>query len=171
LSADAPEGLCARCLSELALLELEGERQREPAGLRERLARALPDCELGRFLGRGGMGVVFEARQQTLDRRVAIKVVVPASGSEAPWVERFEREARALARLDHPNVVRVYDFGSAEGLAYLVLELVDGANLRELLDGGKLEPVDALAIAPQLCDALQYAHERGVVHRDVKPER
>ncbi|MCP3919670.1 MAG: serine/threonine protein kinase [bacterium] len=153
-------------------LASEGLRGRlaPPYGLTERLATLLPDYEVGPCLGRGGMGVVFRARQRKLDRPVAVKVLLPAPEDAPTWAERFEREARALAKLNHPNIVGVYDFGRADDLMFLVMEYVDGASLRELLIEGKLTAPETLAIVPQLCDALQYAHSEGVVHRDIKPE-
>ena len=138
--------------------------------LRTRLQSQLPDYELAESLGRGGMGAVFRARQINLDREVAIKVLLPPPAEVVGWSERFQREAQALARLVHPGIVTVHDFGQAEGLAWIVMELVDGADLRQMLDEGRLPQEEALAIVPALCEALQYAHDRGVVHRDIKPE-
>src|SRR5262249_23002619 len=86
------------------------------------------------------------------------------------FAERFAREACTLARLNHPHIVAVHDFGEAGGLFYLVMEYVDGPNLREVLQEGRLAPEQGMALVPQLCDALQYAHEEEVVHRDIKPE-
>jgi serine/threonine protein kinase len=97
-------------------------------------------------------------------------VLPPESGSDPAFAERFGREARTLARLNHPHIVAVHDFGEAGGLYYLVMEYVDGPNLRAVLQSGRLTPEQALAVVPQVCEALQYAHEEGVVHRDVKPE-
>jgi len=142
----------------------------ELEGLRARLRPHLPDTEIGACLGRGGMGAVFRARQRGLDRDVAIKVLMPPPDSATGWSERFEREAQALARLQHPNIVGVHGYAQEEGLAWIVMEFVDGASLRELLSDGRLEPAEALALAPQICSALQYAHDAGIVHRDVKPE-
>src|SRR5262249_12915893 len=82
----------------------------------------------------------------------------------------FTREARALARLDHPGIVAVHDFGQSDGMYYLVMQFVDGVNLRQILRAGQLRPAEALRIVPQVCEALQYAHDQGVGHRDVKPE-
>jgi predicted Ser/Thr protein kinase len=136
----------------------------------EELAAHFPHLEIVKLLGRGGMGAVYQARQQKLDRLVALKVL-PAEWSRDPaFAERFAREAKALARLNHPHIVAVHDFGEAGGHFYLVMEYVEGANLRQLLQDGPLQPVLALQIIPQICDALQYAHEEGVVHRDIKPE-
>src|SRR5437016_6438454 len=116
------------------------------------------------------MGAVYKARQPGLDRLVALKILPPRSGSDPGFAERFTREARALARLSHPNIVAVHDFGQAEGVPYFIMEFVDGLNLRQLQHASRLTPREALQIVPQLCDALQYAHDEGVVHRDIKPE-
>jgi predicted Ser/Thr protein kinase len=122
------------------------------------------------LLGRGGMGAVYKARQPHLDRLVALKVLPPTTGRGTAFAERFAREARTLAKLNHPHIVTVYDFGQADGLYYIVMEYVDGVNLRQTLRAGRLSPRQALAIVPQICEALQYAHDQGIVHRDVKPE-
>ena len=138
--------------------------------LRVRVQSQLVDYELMESLGRGGMGAVFRARQVKLDRQVAIKVLLPPPGEVEGWSERFQREAQALARLVHPGIVSVHDFGQVEDLAWIVMELVDGADLRQMLADGRLPQAEALAIVPALCEALQYAHDQGVVHRDIKPE-
>ena len=116
------------------------------------------------------MGIVYKARQKSLNRWVAIKILAPERVGEDEFAERFAREATVLAKLSHPNVVTIYDFGEAEGLFYIVMEFVDGVNLRDLLSDGKLEPERALAIIPSICEALEYAHKNGIVHRDIKPE-
>ena len=134
------------------------------------LAPHFPDLEILELVGRGGMGVVYKARQKRLDRLVALKILSPKIGQDPAFAERFAREARAMAMLSHPHIVAVYDFGQTDGLYYFLMEFVDGVNLRRLLDTGKLAPEEALAIVPQICDALQYAHDHGVVHRDIKPE-
>lgn len=130
---------------------------------------ACPELELYGCLGRGGMGIVMRARQVRLDRDVAVKLMNPTLSADPEFAERFEREAKALARLDHPGIVGVHDFGFAAGVYYLVMELVDGPNLRELIDVG-MEDEQAIEVLRQLCDALAYAHDEGVVHRDIKPE-
>jgi tRNA A-37 threonylcarbamoyl transferase component Bud32 len=136
----------------------------------EDLAPYFAQLEILERLGQGGMGVVYKARQPRLDRLVALKILPPELGRDPAFAERFSREARALARLTHPRIVGVHDFGEAGGAFYLVMEFVDGVNLRGLLDRGRLQPDEALRIVPQICEALQYAHEEGVVHRDIKPE-
>src|SRR5690349_15935904 len=136
----------------------------------EELRGLLPQLEVLELLGQGGMGAVYKARQPALDRLVALKILPPEVGRDPAFAERFAREARALARLSHPHIVTVYDFGQADGLYYLLMEYVDGVNLRQLLRAGQLQPAEALKIVPQLCEALQFAHDEGVVHRDIKPE-
>lgn len=116
------------------------------------------------------MGAVYRARQRHLDRLVALKILPPELGKEPGFEERFAREARSLAKLDHPNIVRIHDFGKVDDLYYLVMEYVDGANIRQLIQQGHLAPAQALAIVPQICEALQFAHDEGIVHRDIKPE-
>ena len=136
----------------------------------EELAALFPQFDLLRLLGRGGMGVVYLARQKSLNRLVALKILAPDRARDTRFAERFAHEAELLARLSHPHIVTIHDFGESGGLFYLVMEYVDGVNLRELLRGGPLDAARALAILPPLCDALQYAHDQGVVHRDIKPE-
>jgi uncharacterized RDD family membrane protein YckC/tRNA A-37 threonylcarbamoyl transferase component Bud32 len=167
LPADSPQGLCPACLLQRGL-ETTGAPGEAPSPAE--LARLFPELEILELIGRGGMGAVYKARQKQLDRLVALKVL-PASVSRDPaFAERFAREARALAKLTHPNIVSVHDFGQADELFYFVMEFVDGLNLRQLLSAGKIAPQEALAIVPQICDALQYAHDKGIVHRDIKPE-
>ncbi len=141
-----------------------------PAPAPADLAAHFPDLEILELLGQGGMGAVYKARQRKLDRLVALKVLPSEWGRDPAFAERFGREARALARLSHPQVVGVHDFGEAGGHFFLIMEYVDGANLRQLLGGGRLQAPQALSIVAQVCEALQYAHEQGVVHRDIKPE-
>jgi capsular polysaccharide biosynthesis protein len=134
------------------------------------LAPAFPQLEILELLGCGGMGAVYRARQKELDRIVALKILPPGTGNGPAFAERFAREAKALARLNHPGIVIIHDFGRADGLYYFLMEFVDGVTLRRLLEGGRVSPREALAIVPQICDALQYAHDQGIVHRDIKPE-
>ena len=134
------------------------------------IAKLFPQLEVLEFIGKGGMGAVYKARQLSLDRLVALKILPPAAASDPGFAERFNREARALARLNHPNIVAVHDFGKAGTLHYLVMEYVDGGNLRQIECAGRLTPDQALAIVPQICEALQFAHNEGIVHRDIKPE-
>ncbi len=181
LPGDEPEGLCPRCLLGSSL-DAAGESPplldvvaTTPPGAfvapsPAELAGRFPQLAILELLGQGGMGAVYKARQLKLDRIVAVKLLPPEWGRDPAFAERFAREARALARLSHPNIVAVHDFGESDGLFYLVMEYVDGANLRHILQDGPLNPARALAIVPQICEALHYAHEEGIVHRDIKPE-
>lgn len=129
-----------------------------------------------RLLGRGGMGAVYEARQETLDRRVALKTLHPEYAGDKEAVARFFNEAKTLSRLEHPSIVQVSDFGSAEdGTAYLVMEYLRGQSLgRRLRDlaacGERLPVVTALQFSFQIADVLAIAHTQGIVHRDIKPD-
>ncbi len=136
----------------------------------EEIAKNFPQLEILELLGEGGMGMVYKARQPQLDRFVALKILSPLLSQDSAFSERFSREARALAKLNHPNIVAIYDFGKAGDFYFLVMEYVDGMNLRQLEQAQKrLQPEEALTLIPKICEALQYAHEEGVVHRDIKP--
>ncbi len=175
LKASAPEGLCPACLGALNFATdtaFTGAETKEPLPTLTpaELAPQFPQLEILECLGRGGMGVVYKARQKSLNRLVALKLLAPERVQDAKFAARFEKEAQALAVLNHPNIVTVHDFGQAGGFYYLLMEFVDGVNLRQLLRSRKLQPSEALAIVPPVCEALQYAHEHGIVHRDIKPE-
>jgi serine/threonine-protein kinase len=131
----------------------------------------LGDFEIVSTVGAGGMGVVYKARQQALERDVALKLIREEIASEPEYRERFMREAKLAASVDHPHVVTVYDVGDEDGRLYLVLQWIDGTNLRQLLDSsGRLPPKRAIAIGTQLAGALDAVHAiSGLVHRDVKP--
>ncbi|MCX4420289.1 serine/threonine protein kinase [Streptomyces mirabilis] len=123
--------------------------------------------QLDELLGRGAMGEVWRATDQVLGRSVAVKLL---RADEATDIERFRLEAQTAARLNHPNLVGVYDFGSHDGRLYLVMELVDGWSLaQERLMRGTLAPHEAAAIAAQVAAGLSAAHRQGVIHRDIKP--
>jgi predicted Ser/Thr protein kinase len=134
------------------------------------LARHFPQLQILELLGKGGMGAVYKARQIKLDRLVALKVLPVEASRDPAFAERFMREARALARLNHPNIVTIYDFGEANGIYYFLMEFVDGANLRQLMNSGELSDEQPLKIIQQVCEALQFAHQQDIVHRDIKPE-
>ena len=172
LAPDAPAGQCPQCLLRQGLAT-ESAATTPPGGFvapdPEDLAPHFPQLEILALHGKGGMGAVYKARQPGLERIVALKILPRESGTDPSFAERFVREARALARLNHPNIVSVFDFGHVGELYYFVMEFVEGTDLRHLMRTG-LESREALEVIPQICDALQYAHEQGIVHRDVKPE-
>jgi tRNA A-37 threonylcarbamoyl transferase component Bud32 len=174
LAASAPAGLCPHCLMALNLktetVFTDDCPTAQPPLPPDQIAPHFPQLEILECLGRGGMGVVYKARQKTLNRFVALKLLAPERVHDTRFAERFAREAQALAALNHPNIVTIYDFGQAGGFYFLLMEFVDGVNLRQLLRTHKFSPEEALAIVPPLCDALQFAHDRGIVHRDIKPE-
>ena len=129
------------------------------------------DYEILDLLGMGGMGSVYRAREKTLERVVALKTLAPDLSEQPGFVERFLKEARAVARLNHPNIVQIFAFGSVEGVYYLAMELLDGHSLGFYLKShGPWREKDAVTICRQACQALAVAHTEGIVHRDIKPE-
>jgi tRNA A-37 threonylcarbamoyl transferase component Bud32 len=176
IPADAPRGLCPKCV----FAEAATDQDSAPPGLAAtateelpslaRVAAAFPQLEILELIGRGGMGFVFKARQPHLERFVALKLLPDKLAANPRFTERFNREGRVLAKLHHPNIVSVFDFGRTEDFYFLTMEYVDGVNLRQAMRAGRFSPSEALAIVPKICEALQYAHEQGVLHRDIKPE-
>lgn len=174
LPEGTPQGRCPLCLLQAAAQETAA-----PGGLSARfippsaesLDARLEAFEVLELIGRGGMGAVYKAIHLRLDRVVAIKVLPPElADSDPAFGERFLREARSLAKLQHPNLVVIYDFGEADGLFFIVMEYVEGNNLRQLMRGGNLPPERTLEILPQICSGLRYMHSQGLIHRDIKPE-
>ncbi len=141
------------------------------------LSEMFPQLEIIELLGAGGMGAVYKARQPRLDRVIALKILSCPKEQHENFALRFELEAQLLAKLNHPNIVSIYDFGEIErtsdeegnNLFYFMMEFVDGADLNRLIHTGGLEPAQALMLVPQICDALQFAHDEGIFHRDIKP--
>jgi serine/threonine-protein kinase len=129
----------------------------------------IPGYEIAEELGRGGMAIVYRARQVRLDRQVALKVLPPQFTFDPSFVERFEREARLAANLEHANIVPIYDMGQVEHLYYIAMQYVEGETLEAKLREGRLPPDTALKLLRQIAAALDFAHSRGVIHRDIKP--
>ncbi len=130
----------------------------------------LPQFKFEKLAACGGMGAVYKAYQESLDRRVAVKILPPEFGTQKEFTDRFKVEARAMAKLNHTNIVGVYDFGiTAGGHLYLVMEWIEGQSLHDLIHKGSLSLRKATNLAMQLCEALSFAHEHQIIHRDVKP--
>ena len=162
ISADAVDGLCLKCLGRLAFLP-------ETGGLGHDGRLRLGDYELQEEIARGGMGVVYRARQLSLNRLVALKVVLNGPFSSKDFVRRFRHEAQAVAALRHPNIVAIYEVGEDHGSHFLSLEFVDGRSFAELLREQPLPARRAAGYLKLIAGAVEHAHQRGVLHRDLKP--
>src|SRR6185503_14481821 len=173
LPSAATAGLCPRCLMAEAMVPTQSDAEPSATGKMLAPAELAPhflQLEILECLGRGGMGVVYKARQKSLNRFVALKLLAPERVADAKFAQRFTQEAQALATLNHPSIVTIHDFGQAGGFYFLLMEFVDGVNLRQAMKAGRFTPEQALVIVPPVCEALQYAHEHGIMHRDIKPE-
>jgi serine/threonine protein kinase len=181
--ADREAFLEAQCANDVALrreveslLRIEPGLPTAPGPLVRLRDEPLPVTEqLGRFrlvalVGIGGMGVVYQAHDPRLGRDVALKVLLPEVANDPERVKRFEREARATARLSHPNIVPVFEFVTHDGTTFIVSEFVKGPTLRRVLEDGRLEVRRAIDVAIQLAEGLAAAHAADIIHRDLKPE-
>jgi predicted Ser/Thr protein kinase len=158
--------LCPVC----ALLGARNEAAPTGVPPLEEIQAAFPELEVLECIGRGGMGIVYKARQPHLDRFVALKILAPELSVDPGFAERFSREALTLAKLSHPHIVGIHDYGQHGEFCFLLMEYVDGVNLRQAMRAARFTPEQALALIPDLCTALQFAHDHGVLHRDIKPE-
>jgi len=164
IPTDAPEGFCLLCL----VREGAASRNRASA-LPSLLPNRFGDYEILREIGRGGMGKVYRARQISLDRIVALKVISAGEITASNLVDRFRIEAEAAASLDHPNIVSIYEVGEQDGWNFFSMRLVEGQTLSQALERGPLEFKPAAQVLAKVSRAIQHAHERGVLHRDLKP--
>lgn len=175
LSSDSTHSIafCPHCSRELFIAELETKVGSTSHGQVESTIPALQnigrDYEILDLLGRGGMGAVYKARQNSLNREVAIKILPPSLSEESHFVQRFQRESDTMAALDHPGIVKVLDRGQVGDLYYFVMEYIEGRTLQEILKEEKLPWRRSCEILINILDGLEYAHDKGVVHRDIKP--
>ncbi len=165
IAADAPSGLCPICLLRTAI---EHGSSQALAPLLPKL-RYFGDYELLEEIARGGMGVVYRAKQVSLDRTVALKMMRPGLLSTASEIQQFLSEARTAAGLQHPNIVAIHEAGEFDGLHYFSMDFVEGPNLAAVVRGGPLSPVEAARYVQILAETVHYAHTRGILHRDLKP--
>ncbi|MFO0745939.1 MAG: serine/threonine-protein kinase [Myxococcota bacterium] len=171
-----PERICGQCHKVFRIVETvcpeDGGKLHTVATAEAMVGRDIDGkLTLVGVLGQGGMGVVYRARQHSMDREVAVKILHPGFAGDAEAVRRFLHEARAASRLDHPNIITVFDFGrTADGLLYLVMELLAGSPLAKVVDAGPMPAARAVHVLAQVADAVDHAHARGLVHRDLKPE-
>ena len=135
----------------------------------EELAALLPAYDFEILIARGGMGAVYRAKQKSLGRDVAIKVLPREMGRDPRYRESFETEARAMARLNHPNLISVYDSGAVDEMPYIVMEYVPGKSLYHSSYGKQVDPEQAVELIQGVCAGLGHAHENGIIHRDIKP--
>ena len=163
------EGLCPKCVGMLAFdfeaaPSLADSTEEAPGP-----PRRLGDYDLIEEIARGGMGVVFRARQRSLNRIVAVKLLLSGQFASKQFLERFRAEAQTAARLQHPNIVPVYEVGEANGQPFFSMELVQGKNLAELVRDQPLAPDCAVDYMKAIAEAVHYAHGEGILHRDLKP--
>ena len=173
LPPDSPEGFCPACLIRKGMVQTRQTEEPQAAWTPpdpQKLTEYFPEFDQISLIGRGGMGAVYRVHQTALDRVVALKILPPQLAADPGFAERFAREARAMARLNHPHIVTLHESGQRRELFFFIMEYVDGANLRHVIESGGVSPREALAIIPQICEALQFAHDHGIVHRDIKPE-
>ncbi|HTA94896.1 MAG TPA: protein kinase, partial [Verrucomicrobiae bacterium] len=141
-----------------------------PPGHNDISGTTLGNYKLIRKIAQGGMGVIYEATQINLDRKVALKILTAELATRPEFLQRFEREAKSAASLNHPGIVAVYDFGEADGRRFIIMEFIDGENLSEYISKrGKIPVENALAIVEQAAQALKVAAEKSIIHRDIKP--
>src|SRR5712691_1544051 len=165
--ADAPRGFCSVCLFRTGLGSLndESDHAEEP----KRMQMQFGDYDLLEEIGRGGQGVVYRARQKSLNRTVALKVIGLGQWSSTPHLRRFRHEAGAAARLEHPQIVPIYEIGERDGSCYFSMKFVEGGQLDQVIRREPISPRRAVELLVKLARTVQFAHEHGILHRDIKP--
>src|SRR5262245_24962994 len=164
LRGEALEGFCPRCLSRLAF-----GADSAAGGSANVVTRSVGDYEFIEEIGRGGMGIVWKARQRSLNRIVALKFILAGSFASREFIERFRAEATAAARLKHPNIVAVHEVGEHEGHHYFSMDFIEGRSLAQLVCAEPPSPRQAARHLRLIAEAIHHAHQRGIVHRDLKP--
>jgi serine/threonine protein kinase/Tfp pilus assembly protein PilF len=167
--ADAPQGLCSVCLFKTVLGPLGGEDNATTESNRRQMQLEFGDYELLEELGRGGQGVIYRARQKSLNRTVALKIIGLGQWASIPHLNRFRREAEAAASLEHPRIVPIYEIAEREGSCYFSMKFVEGGPLDEVLKGEPMSSRRAAELFVKIARTVQFAHERGILHRDIKP--
>src|SRR5262245_19339846 len=164
--ADSPRGFCSICLFKTGLGSLQDEYDGVPE---RRMQMEFGDYELLEEIGRGSQGVVYRARQKSLNRTVALKIIALGHSASKAHVKRFRREAEAAASLEHPCIVPIYEVGEREGACYFSMRFVEGGQLDEILKREPISPRRAVELIVKLASTVHYAHEHGILHRDIKP--
>ena len=165
--ADSPRGFCSVCLFRTGLgsLEENDDGKHEPS----RIQTDFGDYDLLEEIGRGGQGVVYRARQKSLNRIVALKVIALGQWSSTPHLKRFRHEAEAAARLEHPQIVPIYEIGERDGSCYFSMQFIEGGQLDQILKREPMSPRRAAELVVIIARTVQFAHEHGILHRDIKP--
>src|SRR4029077_16960305 len=179
IPADAPEGGCPGCLLQtgLGMLAIEGgetplvteNRHATRSARVGKRAGDFGDYELLEEIGRGGQGIVYLARQKSLNRTVALKVISPGQWASRARLKRFRREAQTAASLDHPNIVPIYDVGESDGSCYFSMKFIEGGQLDEVVSRVPMSIRQAVEMIAKLSRTVHYAHQHGILHRDIKP--
>ena len=165
IPADAPEGGCPGCLLESALKQQEATKSERLLAIQGELG----DYELLEEVGRGGQGVVFRARQKSLNRTVALKVISLGQWASAANVKRFRREAEAAAKLEHPGIVPIHEVDERDGSCYFSMKFIEGGQLDEVVSREPISIRQAAELIAKVARTVHYAHEHGILHRDIKP--
>lgn len=171
IAEDAPEGVCPSCLLLQGVSDFSGDAEKRESSRSidvADIAPSFPKLKILENVGGGGMGTVFKAQQSGLERTVALKILT-AGSSSLEFHERFLREARAMAKLSHPGIVTIHEFGEVDGFYYFIMEFVEGESLANRLRKGPIPPEESVGIVTAVSEALEFAHGKGIIHRDIKP--